>query len=295
MRTQRLAAGIAAAAVLLSLAGQVLAAAPPGTLDQKHECAAADCNTIANPFVTGGDALYPAWYSQNGSTEGVTVDLAQTFTAGMTGKLTGVEIYANGRDVGGVGGPPTTFTVRVQSTTGADHHPTGTVLATATVPYPASTTAGWVTVTFASQPSVTAGTTYAITLADLAWQTPVDAWLRWELDSSTNGAYTNYAGGEAWAATGSSWVTLFQVISDGGSGGSADLAFRTFVQAAAASPTPTARPTARPTGTLPATSTAAGSGTGSEPGDPLVLAVFGLSLAGLLLGMRLPRRTARRR
>jgi len=280
-----MAAAIGAAALWLSLAGTTLAVTPPGTLDQKHECAAVDCNTIASPFLAGGDALYPAWYSQNG-TSAVTVNLAQTFTAGLSGKLTGVELYANGRDIGGTGGPPSSFTVHVESTTGSDHHPSGTVLASATVAYPGGTTAGWLTATFAPAPPVTAGTVYAITLADLAWQIPVDAWLRWELDSTTVAAYANYAGGEAWASTAGSWVSLYQVLSDGGEGGTADLAFRTYVQAA--SPTP------KPTATQPATTTAAVAGNADRPDAALPLALVGLLLAALFLVVGVPRQARRR-
>jgi len=255
---------------------------PSGTLDQKHECAAADCNTIASPFVPGGDALYPAWYSQNGSTA-IPVNLGQTFTAGITGKLTGVEIYANGRDIGGTSGPPASFTVHLESTTGSDHHPSGTVLATATVATPGGTTADWLSAIFATPPSVVAGTVYAITLADLAWQTPDDAWLRWELDSATVGDYTDYPGGDAWASTGGDWASLYTILNDGDTG-AADLAFRTYVQPAAVA-----------TLTQPATTTIPLSGTSGGSSEALLLAMIGLLCAALFLVAGSPRLTGRRR
>ncbi|HXX60479.1 MAG TPA: hypothetical protein VEI48_04205 [Candidatus Sulfotelmatobacter sp.] len=283
MLVRRLAAVVGVGALFLLVTGPALAVTPTGTLDQKHECAATDCNTIASPFVPGGDALYPAWYSQNGESA-LTVNLAQTFTAGISGKLTGVQIYANGRDVGGTSGVPTNFTVQIESTTGSDHHPSGTVLATTTVPYPATTTVDWMDANFASQPTVAAGTVYAITLADLDWQIPDDAWLRWELDSATVGDYTNYAGGDAWAATGSTWASLYTVLNDGDTG-NADFGFRTYVQAAAGAPSATA--------TQPATTTLASPSQGND-GPLLVMLAAGalLSLAFFRLGA--PRRTDRR-
>ena len=83
MRFRRLAIVLAAGVTALALPGITLAAAPPGAIDQSHECQqAASCNYP-------GGAQYPHWNNGISTMDG----LAQTFTAGVTGNLTGVEIY----------------------------------------------------------------------------------------------------------------------------------------------------------------------------------------------------------
>ena len=123
MRSLRFSAGLTALGLALLLSTGVLAAVPAGTLDQSHECVAGVCNSV-----NGGqpDAQYPLWYSQNGN-DGSAVGLGQTFTAGISGSLTGVELYLTALDATA----PATLTVQIESTTSGV--PSGTVLATTTV------------------------------------------------------------------------------------------------------------------------------------------------------------------
>ena len=283
----------------MAAAGSALAAAPPGTLDQKHECGAAPahCNVADT-------AKYPQWYSQNGTgnAAGFLVTLGQTFKAGITGKLTGVELYAEGLDAS----TPASFDVHIVATSGGIPQ-AGSVLASATVQTSLlRSTPDWIPVTFSTPPSVTSGTTYAIVLADAHWDNgqlaAVQPWLLWEMDSDTGSpAYTDYAGGEAMAATKDpnvathTWELMFQILNDGGSG-HADFAFRTYVQAAAPGPTPTATPTpTRFVPTQPPTdATPAGQSGSSASGVlPVILALGGLAAVALLAPRR--RGAARRR
>lgn len=264
MHRRGLAAAVAAGVFALAVAGSALAVVPAGTLDQHHECAATDCNV-------SGVAAYPHWYSQNGSAEGDVVNLGQTFTAGVTGKLTKVELYLQLRDAT----IPASFDVHVVSTA-AGVPQNGTVLATATVSTSGGSwasvgTAAWIPVVFAAPPTVTAGKKYAIILSDAAFLR--NSWLVWEMDSDTGTpAYTDYAGGDALASIKASadatdtWASMFEILNDGGSG-NADFAFRTFVAAAAPTPTPTAViPSAPPTDALAGTP----GGTGSTDGLPML-------------------------
>ena len=86
------------------------------------------------------------------------VGLGQSFTAGLSGSLTSVELYLV--DVAPVGSEPG-LTVELKSA--SSDLPTGSVLATATIPdsdVPSSP--GLVTVTFSSPATLTAGQQYAI-------------------------------------------------------------------------------------------------------------------------------------
>jgi hypothetical protein len=287
MQPRRLAAVVAALALTLGAAGAALAAVPPGTLDQKHECAAGGCNSLTDAHP---DAEYPLWYSQNGN-NGANVGLGQTFTAGISGTLTGVELFLNRLDATA----PANLTIQIESTSNGD--PSGTVLASATVATSSiPTTAGWVGVTFATPPTVAAGTVYAITLPDLPQQ-DVAPWLVWGLDSTATAAYTDYAGGEAYASVAGAWATLARVLNDGDSG-NADLAFRTYVTAAATpTPTATASPRATPTPTLPSqppTDAVAPQGTtGSGGATMLVGLLAAVAAVSLILPARRPRRRRR--
>ncbi len=294
MRSHQFGAGLTALGLALLLSTGVLAAVPAGTLDQSHECVAGVCNSV-----NGGqpDAQYPLWYSQNGN-DGSAVGLGQTFTAGISGSLTGVELYLTALDAT----TPATLTVEIESTTSGV--PSGTVLASTTVATSdISFSAGWVSATFATPPTVTAGTMYAITLPELP-QENVSPWLVWGLDTEFSGAYTDYTGGDAYASVAGSWASMFTILADGGNG-TGDLAFRTYVQAAAATPTPTAVPT--PTPTPAATSTPAPSitppATSTTPGQPggdggagvvaIILGLMALSLSLIVVRPRRPHRSRR--
>jgi hypothetical protein len=286
MARRRVAACAAAILLTLTAAGSALAVIP-GTLDQHHECAGSDCNTP-------NDATYPAWYSGNGTgnndaTAGETI--AQTFTAGHTGPLTAVSLFLAGIDGGTV---PASFVVGVTNVDGSGMPNLASAIASGTVVTSGTTigssmTPAWVTVTFASPPTVTAGHKYAVVLQVATWnQTP--AWMRWAIDSTSSAGYPNYAGGEAVAATRAkstdpwSWQAMFSVLNDGGIG-TADFAFRTYVGAAAVTPSPTI-PSQPPTD---ATAPLAGAG---GAGGALLVGVLALVAAAALA---LPRPRGRRR
>ena len=125
---------VAAAALFLTVA----APASAGTLDQQQTTA------DASPGLFGS---------------GPPQSRAQTFTAGITGKLDQVDLFLN--KIGTT--PPVTVEIRTTTSSAPDSAPTSTVLATATVPDSAiGTTNSFVQVTFAAPPSVVAGTLYAI-------------------------------------------------------------------------------------------------------------------------------------
>ncbi len=250
----RVSAAAAALILTLSAAGTALAVIP-GTLDQAHECAVTDCNTA-------DAALYPSWNSQNGTDETAAVTLGQTFTAGRTGPLTAVSLYLAGID----GSPaPATLTVAVVNVDGSGNPIMTSILAAGTIAtagtsLTSSMTPGWFTLAFSTPPSVTSGHKYAIVLGGA---TQTGAWMRWAIDSTNAGAYTDYAGGEAMAASKAqaastwAWTTMNDVLTDGGQG-TADFGFRTYVGAAA---TPTATlPSQPPTDTLSPRHAADGTG-----------------------------------
>lgn len=78
-------------------------------------------------------------------------DLAQTFTAGQSGSLTGVDLWMSGNGTASV-------TVSIEATTSGK--PNGPAMATATATPP--TNPAWVHFSFSPAPSVTSGTMYAI-------------------------------------------------------------------------------------------------------------------------------------
>ncbi len=283
MSRRRSAAAVAAVIMSMAAVGSALAAPPPGTLDQKHECATTDCNTADT-------ADYPNWYSQNGTGNNDATaqeTLGQTFTAGMTGHLRGVSLYLAGIDGGTV---PASLAVAIVNLDGAGKPNLGSVLASGTIPtagtsISSSTTPDWFSVVFASPPTVTSGHKYAIVLAPATWTQAGGAWMRWGIDSTNAGAYTDYAGGEAMAATRPqssaawSWETMNDVLTDG-SPGTADFGFRTYVEAAA-NPTPFV-PTQPPTDAAPA-----GRGGSSSSGAmPVLLALGSLAAVALLATRR---------
>jgi len=153
-------------------------------------------------------ALVPAGLDQsndpnldNQHTLGSQADLAQTFTAGKSGLLSGVDLYMNG------GNAPISVTIEGTSS----GHPDGNVMATSGTGTPPSA-ANWVPFSFANPPSVTAGTMYAIVFntggSNAIW-----------------GSENTYPGGQALVANGASWITHAFLSSPG------DYAFQTFVEA----------------------------------------------------------------
>lgn len=258
----QLAGAGAAIALLLLFAGGALAVPPPSTVDQKHECADVHCNT------GGSVGVYPVTAQFLGGAEPQDVSLGQTFTAGVTGSLTGVELYLFGFDTT----TPPSFTVQIQSTTSGA--PSGTVLGSVSAPTSDLHAApSWVTVTLGTPIAITKDTVYAITLAPLA-SVANRPWLSWELDSSDTAAYTDYTGGSAfaYAAGGGGWVNGGSAFADGGSVNT-DFAFRTLVAAAAATPVASV-PTQPPTSTV--SPTAASSAGGGLTATLVLLASVGL-------------------
>ena len=187
---------------------------------------------------------------------GGSLNLAQTFTAGMTGSLVEVDLWMNGD-----GAHP--ITVTIESTSGGK--PTGTVLATSESGTPPTGDGGWTSFSFSAPYSETAGTTYAILFScgdyNAVW--------------GSLGGGTSSQQAEEWE--GSSWGTVAYPR-----GYLGDFAFETWVEAAAASsPTSppacrTAAPTASPTASPTATPTLAPpdlvSGAGGQPAaEPTLL------------------------
>jgi hypothetical protein len=143
--------------------------------------------------------------------------LAQTFTAGQTGPLTGVDLWMNEDGIAAV-------TLSIEGTTAGK--PDGTVLATASATPLGS--GAWVDFSFSSPPTVTAGNMYAIVF-------------NMPLYSHICGAGA-YAGGRAWDYD-AAWFSY--------GGDTGEFAFQTYVDAAAPtaatpSPTPSPVPTASP-------------------------------------------------
>jgi hypothetical protein len=135
--------------------------------------------------------------------------LAQTFTAGLTGDLSRVDVY-----LGYLTQTPPTQPITLEIRTADASGPTSTVLATETIPvFAVQGTGAFTTVQIDPPVAVTAGTQYAIVLytADTAGY----AWF-WH-------APTTYTGGDFWSSAASpptTW-TLFGEV--------ADLTFETYV------------------------------------------------------------------
>jgi hypothetical protein len=183
-----IATGLASGLVLAG--GSIAGAAPRGTLDQQ----------VPGP----GDLGAAVWQFQS---------LAQVFTAGITGSLTGVVV-----NVAKTAPAPTgNLVVAVESVTGSGLSavPSGTVLGQTTL-RPGKVTNGANSLTFSGISSVT-GTQYAIVLSD-----PTD----------TNGQYlwdgtdqANYQGGSGEFNRGSGWS-----VETPTSNGAVDFVFRTLVR-----------------------------------------------------------------
>lgn len=129
-------------------------------------------------------------------------DLAQTFTAGLTGQLTDVGLN--------LASPSGSLTVAITATSGGS--PTGAPLATSDPVTPGSS-ASWLDFSFASPTNVTSGVMYAIVfnLSSLGG-----------VPTASGSAADTYSGGAALTNTGSSWVSINASFSD--------LAFATYVR-----------------------------------------------------------------
>jgi hypothetical protein len=186
-----IAVGLTAGGLSLA-AGSTAGAVPPGTLDQQ----VLGPPTAAAPV----DA---------------TASLAQVFTAGITGTLTGVVI-----NVAPTAPAPTgNLVVAIESVTGSGLSavPSGTVLGQTTL-NPSQVTNGVPTsVTFNSAITSTSGTQYAIVLSDKTEQTGQYLW-------PVNDA-ANYKGGSAEFNFGSGWFVESSTTSV-----PADFLFQTYAQ-----------------------------------------------------------------
>ena len=174
---KRRALAICASLLLVGLVpGSTLAISPTSNLDQSAATGATS---------TGGSPM------------------AQTFTAGRGGLLTGVDLSLaiNGT---------TTVSVSLQGVhnVGGDMVPDGTVKATGSgsVTGASSSTPSWVHFSFSSEPTVASGTMYAIVF-----------------DPGTAGAFGGadvYTGGAAWARPQLGWIPIANL---------SDFGFRTYV------------------------------------------------------------------
>jgi hypothetical protein len=94
--------------------------------------------------------------------------LAQTFTAGLSGNLDQVDVHVRRTTIPpleGTCGDPTGLSAQIRTVT-ATGTPSDTILATATVPASSVPTAfAWVSITFATPAAVSAGTQYALVLS----------------------------------------------------------------------------------------------------------------------------------
>jgi hypothetical protein len=151
-----------------------------------------------------GLTLDQSWTTATTNQGGDTTLLAQTFTAGITGPLTEVDLWMTG-------GTPISY-VRLESTLSGK--PTGTTLATSGSGTPVGGNGGWVPFTFSSPYSEASGTTYAI-----VFETGVGNFVL----GSTGGGSTSQ---EALAEYNESWTEPVSDITD--------FEFQTWVGAAAA-------------------------------------------------------------
>ncbi|MDX6616630.1 MAG: hypothetical protein QOD60_1721 [Solirubrobacterales bacterium] len=149
--------------------------------------------------------------------------LAQTFTAGISGKLDRVDLYLS------KSGNPGPLTVEIRNTlSGA---PGTTVLASTSVPASAvAVAAGSIPITFAAPATVAAGTRYAIVASNTTTGVPhTYSWLY----SLATDSYTAGAPFTAIAPASTAWTA-----SPGG-----DFTFTTYVVPSASAPSTSAGPT----------------------------------------------------
>jgi hypothetical protein len=220
-------------------------------------------------------------------------DLAQTVTVGLTGMLTGVDLFlysANGW----------TDTVSIQTIERVSRKPTGSTLASATI---SVTGEQWYHIEFATPVSLIAGGRFAIVLSQ-------GGNCSWDYSSG------HYSRGEA-LEYGSAWTNLLGDVN-------LDFAFRTYMDAAVVptaepvpTPTPapvvTAAPTktpipaatatpvpsASPTASIAATPTAQpnppSGGSDGSGGPPILIVIVGIVALAAVLGGGIGFVLARRR
>jgi hypothetical protein len=219
-----------AVATLLALtAGSAMAIVPPGTLDASQ---------------TSYDTNLLAPVQQQ----------AQTFVPTISGSLGTVLVHTNVY----VPAPTvvvrpnvTNVTVEITSTSGG--LPTGTVLATQTV---TPQSGGWTVVTFSAPTNVTAGTKYALELAQLGGDTTM-----WDFDCAQP-----YGPGNA-VVFSTTWKSIFAYDTQDCL---ASYAFQTYIVVPAATAPPVSAP---PTSTM-------NSAPGDAPGNPgYMLILAGLAVA----------------
>jgi hypothetical protein len=154
---------------------------------------------------------------------------AQTFTDGLYGTLDSVDIYMYGH--------PATASVSLQGVTGSPAVPDGTIMASKTLGVN-SPDPGWVRFDFTTNPILVPGHKYALFI-----------YVTGSLNSMYGSTADSYSGGQALMFYASAWHYLPDLYT----GAPADLAFKTNVGLAPATPTPvpaatpTPRPTPRPT------------------------------------------------
>jgi uncharacterized repeat protein (TIGR01451 family) len=148
----------------------------------------------------------------------------QTFTAGVTGQLTRVDLdlfcFNAGNDCTG---PSPNITVSIRATSGSPAVPTGADLATATIPGFTSAAGGYFSATFSSPPTLIAGTRYAVIFHAVSNQTaPATYAYVCSCTPDTN----PYAPGQLATSTNSGSIWTADPIAGG-----RDLGFKIFMQA----------------------------------------------------------------
>jgi hypothetical protein len=233
--------------MLLSFAPAPAVAASPGNPDQFNGC---------GPYDTGGAD-----------------DLAQTFTAGKSGTLTGVDLWLDGSG---------SVSLKLETTSAG--RPSGTLLAATSLSYTTTDRRIRARFTFSPAPSVGAGNSYALVFTT---------------SGLICGSLDTYSGGRAWTDGGVEVVAV--AGSDLGAGQAAadpqwtpleypaDFAFQTYVDdGTPVNPTPltteplgqpfTFAPKANPTPPLTATD-----GESSSPAAGQVVWFAGLAVSGGIL------------
>ena len=131
--------------------------------------------------------------------------VAQTFTAGASGQLISADVYMFCSGCSGTN-PNITLSVRASTGTGSTGLPTGSDIASATIAgFNDSAAGGYHSVTFASPPTLTAGTQYALVLRATASRTGVYAYT---VSNTATGSTNPYSGGRRSTSSnsGSSWT-----------------------------------------------------------------------------------------
>jgi hypothetical protein len=159
-----------------------LALTPIAALDQTNTF---NSGLILSPFLSGNN-----WY-------------AQTFTAGDNGRLMSVDVLLSTAS----GGTPGTVTVEIRNTSGSS--PGSTILASATVGVLSSTPFLFYNAQFASPPTVTIGTKYAIVMHANTGG-PFRSLVKGSDSYSGGGVATSNNGGTSWSVfTDDMWFNTY--------------------------------------------------------------------------------------